>query len=106
MAGVAAVFGQLERELIGQRTAEALARLQAEGKPYGAIPFGFARRGDRLVAHPAQQRVIRQILDLRESGASFRKIADWLNAECVPSKRGGQWSPIEHKIDLSHGFAS
>ncbi len=94
MAGVAAVFGQLERELIGQRTAEALARLQAEGKPYSALPFGFIRQGDRLLPHPDEQRVIKQILELRYSRCSFREIASWLNGESIPAKRGGSWSPM------------
>jgi DNA invertase Pin-like site-specific DNA recombinase len=34
-AGIAAVFSQLERELIGQRTAEALGELKAQGRVYG-----------------------------------------------------------------------
>jgi DNA invertase Pin-like site-specific DNA recombinase len=81
MAGVAAVFGQLERELIGQRTSEALARLRDEGKVYGAVPYGFRRRGDRLVADEDEQRVVRQIVELRESRCSFREIAAWLNGQ-------------------------
>ena len=92
MAGVAAVFGQLERELIGQRTAEALARLQTEGRPYGPTPFGFRRDGDLLVADEDQHRVITQVLELRASRCSFREIAAWLNGEGIPAKRGGQWS--------------
>lgn len=94
MAGVAAVFGQLERELIAQRTAEALARLQVEGKPYGAVPYGRRRAGDRLVVDHQQQRVVQQILDLRGSGASYRQIAAWLNGELIPAKRGGKWSAM------------
>lgn len=94
MAGVAAVFGQLERELIGQRTSEALARLRAEGKPYGAVPYGFLRDGDRLLPDLDQQRVLEQILELRQSRCSFREIASWLNDEGIPAKRGGKWSPM------------
>lgn len=94
MAGVAAVFGQLERELIAQRTAESLARLQVEGKPYGAIPYGRRRDGDRLVVDHRQERVVRQIRALREAGNSFRKIADWLNGEGIRAKRGGAWSAM------------
>src|SRR5215218_4241429 len=35
MAGVSAVFAQLERELIAQRTAEALTELRNQGRVYG-----------------------------------------------------------------------
>ena len=94
MASVAAVFAQLERELIGQRTAEALTRLRQEGKPFGAVPYGQRRQGDRLVPNPAEQRIRRQILELRDSGASFRHIAGWLNEEGIAAKRGGSWSPM------------
>jgi len=93
-ASIQAVFGQLERELIGARTAEALARLQAEGRAYGATPYGFRRDGDLLVADEDQQRVIRTILEFRASRCSFREIADWLNREGIPAKRGGRWSPM------------
>jgi site-specific DNA recombinase len=94
MASMAAVFAELERELIAQRTSEALARLQAEGRPYGATPFGFRRDGDFLVADDEQQRVIRTILEFRASRCSFREIAAWLNGEGIPAKRGGRWSPM------------
>jgi site-specific DNA recombinase len=94
MAGVAAVFGQLERELIAQRTAEALSQLQAEGKVYGAVPYGFIRSGDYLVPDTNQQRVIREIVELRESRCSFREIAAWLNGEGIPAKKGGRWSAM------------
>lgn len=94
MAGVSAVFGQLERELIGQRTSEALARLQADGKVYGALPFGFVRDGDYLVPHAGQQEVIAQIRGLRSTRTSYRAIAGWLNDEGVPAARGGKWTPM------------
>jgi DNA invertase Pin-like site-specific DNA recombinase len=94
MAGVSAIFGQLERELVGQRTAEALARLQADGKVYGAVPFGFLRYEDDLLPHPGQQQVIAQIRAMRGSGESYRAVAAWLNDEGIPSARGGRWSAM------------
>ena len=94
MASVAAVFAQLERELIGQRTAEALARLREEGKPFGAVPYGQRRDGNRLVPNAAEGRVRKQIIDLRDNGASYRQIAAWLNGEGIAAKRGGNWSPM------------
>lgn len=94
MAGVAAVFGQLERELIAERTADALARLRVEGKVYAAIPFGWVRDGDHLVPDTDEQRVRREIIELRDSRCSFREIASWLNNEGIPAKKGGRWSPM------------
>lgn len=94
MAGVAAVFGQLERELIGQRTSEALTRLRVEGRAFGPTPFGWTRSGDHLVPDADEQRVRKEIIELRKSKCSFREIAAWLNGEEIPAKRGGRWSPM------------
>jgi DNA invertase Pin-like site-specific DNA recombinase len=94
MAGVAAVFGQLERELISLRTAESLARLRQEGKPFGAVPYGWIRFGDRLLPDSDEQRVRKEIIELRASRCSFREIARRLNNEGIPAKRGGSWSPM------------
>jgi site-specific DNA recombinase len=94
MASMAAVFAELERELIGQRTSEALGRLQVEGRAYGATPYGFRRDGDFLVVEEDQHRVITQILELRYSRCSYREIAAWLNGESIPAKRGGIWSAM------------
>lgn len=94
MAGVASVFSELERELIGQRTAEALARLRDDGRIYGPVPYGFDREGDLLVKNEAEDRVIRQIIEMRGSGLSYHVVADWLNTEAISAKRGGPWSPM------------
>jgi len=94
MAGVAAVFGQLERELIGQRTAEALSELRNQGRVYGPVPFGYLRKGDTLVPDDQEQSVIKQILAMRYREKSYRAIASWLNAEAIPAKRGGEWSAM------------
>jgi DNA invertase Pin-like site-specific DNA recombinase len=94
MAGVSAIFGQLEKELIGQRTQEALARLQVTGKVYGPVPFGWVRSGDYLLPDTEEQRVRGEIIELRDSRCSFREIASWLNNEGIPAKKGGRWSPM------------
>jgi DNA invertase Pin-like site-specific DNA recombinase len=94
MASVAAVFGQLERELIAERTSEALARLRVEGKAYGAVPYGWVRSSEHLVPDTNEQRVRKEIIELRDSRCSYREIASWLNGEDIPAKRGGRWSPM------------
>jgi DNA invertase Pin-like site-specific DNA recombinase len=78
LAGVAAVFAQLERELISQRTKEAMQTLKARGKPLGAPPY-------------ADRQVIRTIVRLKDAGYSDRQVADTLNLERVPAHRGGPW---------------
>lgn len=81
MAGVMAVFAQLERRLISERTRAALAALKAEGMVLGRPRVV----GVNLAA---------QIRALRESGSTLASIAEWLNDAGVPTAHGGErWWP-------------
>lgn len=82
---------QWEREIIAERTTDALLHKKSAGEVYGGIPYGFDRDGDRLVVNKAETKVIREIQMLRGAGKSLHGIADKLNAERVPTKRGGKW---------------
>lgn len=77
-ANIFAAVAELERELISQRTKEALAILQGNGMRLGApvqIPEAVARR----------------IHMDREGGLSLREIADNLNLDLIPTVKGGAW---------------
>lgn len=91
MAQMSAVFSELERELIAQRTADALAELRSRRQVYGAIPFGWNRTGDQLVRDESEQRVIVRMKRLRTRGLSYDRIARSLNSSGTPAKRGGLW---------------
>lgn len=75
-AHMMAVFSQLERRLIGQRTREALAVRKAQGVKLG-----------RRSTLPAE--VVERIATAKRGGLSLRKIADALNADEVPTAQGG-----------------
>jgi DNA invertase Pin-like site-specific DNA recombinase len=80
MAGVMAVFAQLERRLIGERTRDALAQRRAAGVRLGrprSIPEAVEERARRL----------------REEGMSVRKIAARLAEEGFDPPGGGVWQP-------------
>lgn len=80
-AGMMAVFSQLERRLIGQRTREALAVKRAQGIRLG--------RPATLNAD-----VVARIVNERNNGVGVRAIAAALNRDNVPTARGGaQWYP-------------
>lgn len=67
-------------------------RLKAEGKHVGAIPYGYQiDPGGRLEPRPDQQEILRRIVSLREK-MTWSKIAATLNAEGVPTGRGGEWA--------------
>lgn len=91
MAGVAAVFAELERDLIGQRTAEALGELRARRRVWNHPPYGWTATEGRLEADPTEQATLAVIRNLRGDGLGYHRIAAVLNEEAHPSKRGGPW---------------
>jgi DNA invertase Pin-like site-specific DNA recombinase len=81
MAHVLATFAQFERRLIGQRTREALAMKRKQG----------VRLGRPQSISP---KLARRIRLMRSRGLTLQAICDKLNAEGVPTPRGGTtWRP-------------
>jgi DNA invertase Pin-like site-specific DNA recombinase len=77
MANVLMTFAQYEREMIGQRTKEALAIKKLQGVRLGRPP-----------AVPTDVR--RRIAGDRAQGHTLRSIADSLNADSVPTAHAGR----------------
>lgn len=80
MAGVMAVFAQLERRLIGERTRAALAQRKAAGVQLGRPP---------TVALQVEARVA----DMTNTGMTLRAIASALADEGHVPPGGGAWQP-------------
>jgi len=103
---VLTLFGglaQMERELIGERTKSALQYKRENGQPTSHPPLGFRHNGKkhRMVPVPDELNIVRRILDLWRRGSSLRSIATTLNADAVPTKRGGHWhaSTVKGVVD-------
>jgi len=80
--GMLAVFAQLERDTISERTKHALIHKKNQGKHCGRVPYGFQLDADkRLERDPEQQRTIAKIKRLRREGCSIRVIA---RRTCMP----------------------
>ena len=94
MAGVGAVFAELERALIAQRTAEALRELRRQGRPWNHAPFGWDVVEGRLVANKSEQEILERARELREAGWGYDRIAKAFAAEGRPTKRGGKWAAM------------
>jgi site-specific DNA recombinase len=91
---------QWERETIAERTRDALAHLSAQGVVLGGAPFGLNHEppvvpGERrqVVEVPRELVVVRRIRQLRALGHTVREIAELLQEEDAPTKRGGRWHP-------------
>lgn len=96
MLTVLGALASWERETIQERTRDVLAHLRAEGVRMGAAGLGWRyaeeldSEGRRVVvAVPEEKRIERRIRNLRGRGYSLRAIAARLEADGVPTKRGG-----------------
>lgn len=91
MMNLLASVSQWEREVIGERTGEAMRHLRATGRVYSRPVFGYAEKDGRLVADPEERKTLAHCRRWRDRGLSYHRIAARLNAEGVPAKRGGRW---------------
>ena len=93
---VLTLFGglaQMERELIGERTRNAMSFKRSNGQPTSHPPLGFRVNGNRhrMVPIPAELEIVQWILGLWRSGLSYRAIAAKLTADGVPTKQCARW---------------
>lgn len=73
--GMLAVFAQLERRMLSERTKNGIAQAKREGRVPGRAPFGWRREGSVLVKDPEQQKALRRARRLRRQGKSLREVA-------------------------------
>ena len=76
---IISALAQMERDLIAERTTDALAHKKQKGEWTGRVPFGFRVMHKRLVEDPDQIQVIKKAKRLRRSGKSLREISRALN---------------------------
>lgn len=88
MAHVMSAFSEYERRLIGSRTSAALQQLKSQGVRLGR---------PRVMAESVRERIVSE----REEGRTLAAIAGGLNADEVPTARGGaRWYPSTVKAVL------
>ena len=76
---IISALAQMERDLIAERTIDALAHKKQRGEWTGRVPFGFMVVHKRLVEDPDQINVIKKAKRMRRSGKSLREISNALN---------------------------
>jgi site-specific DNA recombinase len=84
-----ASLAEMERGIISERTAAALAQKRSNGeKTGGSVPYGYRAETGRLIPEPNEQRAIRRIRELRAEGYSYQRIADALSKEGIFTRKG------------------
>jgi DNA invertase Pin-like site-specific DNA recombinase len=91
MIAIQGVFSQLQREQIGENTAEMLAHKRQRRTAYGPTPFGFVRVGKALIPEPTERAALDEAVRMDRSGASYREIAARLTELGVKPHRGKAW---------------
>lgn len=85
-------FSEFERALITERMREGRReKAQDGGHATGEIPLGYEKNGEGDLVLSDHGETVRRIFRMRENGETLRGIAGALNADGVPTKRGGDW---------------
>ena len=85
-------MAEMERAVIRERVERGRqAKADRGGYAFGAPPIGQKAVDGELVPDDVEQETIALIHRHRKSGKSPQKIADFLNAQRIPTKRGGVW---------------
>jgi DNA invertase Pin-like site-specific DNA recombinase len=108
MIQIYAAVSQKERDLIAQRTRDALAAKKRRGHQLGnrtnlnqAQKAGTLRNQQRSLEFA--ERVMGEILRYRRLGASYGSIADSFNRLGIPAPKGGQWQATQISRILAKG---
>lgn len=88
---ITAAFGELERNLIAERTSQALQHKKSQGQHVGRPPFGFKMVDHALVPIPEEVAIVQEVKRQRAAGKTLWQIAHWLRAQQVPTRQQGQW---------------
>lgn len=85
-------FARAESENLGLRVRSAKEHLRTSGRWIGGqSPYGLVCHNGRLFVDPETGPVVREVARRVLEGTSLMKVTLWLNAQGIPSPRGGQW---------------
>lgn len=87
-----AALAQLERDMIAQRTRDALAELdRTTGDPGGRLPYGYVRTANGVRVDRQAAATVRRIFEWHRRGVSMNRAALRLRESGMPSPRGATW---------------
>jgi len=88
------VLAEFERNLVAERTTNALQHKKRIGQKYtNQTPYGFDAIEGQLVQVQKEAEIVAEIQASRTGGRTLQFIADNLNGRGIPTKTGKQWAP-------------
>lgn len=86
-------MAQVERDIINTRTSGGRAvKASKGGYSGGRPPYGYRAQNKRLVIDPEEAEVVREVITMKEDGATFQRICDKLNGEGKTNRSGTKFS--------------
>lgn len=106
MMNLLASVSQWEREVIGERTRDAMRHLRREGKSTGGdAPYGWTvDKRNHLTPNPQEQRILATAKQLWAEGLSLRQVGAQLAARGMYPRNGKRWHPQTVKNCLTGTF--
>ena len=92
-----AFMGEMERRTVKHRTRRAMQHLKGNGRVYNHTPYGWKREGDTLVELESEQRVISQVNEWYQGGATLAEIQRSLKTRRIQTREGKGWQPQQVK---------
>jgi site-specific DNA recombinase len=90
---VIAAFAELESGIIGERVRHGMRQKALQGGFNGmSAPFGYDVRAGGLALIEEEAATVRRICAWRQRGRSFAWIAEALNRDGIPTKKGKAWT--------------
>jgi DNA invertase Pin-like site-specific DNA recombinase len=83
-----ASLAEMERNIISERTTDALRCKKAKGERVGEIPYGYDTVDGNLVPNDEEQTVISLIHEMRNERMSYKAIAQRLSEKQITTKKG------------------
>lgn len=100
MRQMAGVFAELDRRMVVKKLRDGRRSKARKGQhAVGPAPYGWKSASGELLPVPAEQRALERMRELAAEGLRHADIAERLQAEGHPTKRGGAWSqPVVSRI--------
>lgn len=107
MDGIMELMDEWERLTIALKLAKGrTAKARTGWKPAGCMPYGYrySQDGKQVEADPTEAPNVKRMFSLAQTGKSLGQVADALNKEGIPTRRGNKWSAGSVQAILRNDF--